>query len=176
LYIAIHTLYELRRRLTDAEFADVRLHIVGDGNQTKYRLLAQKLGIQDNINWYGKMSHDDVQSMMRTHSLLLFTSIAEGTPHVVLEAIANRLPVVCHDCCGHGDSIDATVGVKIPLVSPEKSVSDFSNVIADLYRNHERLEEMKRNCPMKAVELSWNTKADRILSLYEKAIRENIHS
>ena len=175
LYIAIHTLYNLRNKFTDAEFANIRLHIVGDGDQMKYRLLAQKLGVQDNINWYGKVSHDDVQYLMQNQSLLLFTSIAEGTPHVVLEAISNRLPVVCHNCCGHGDSIDDSVGIKIPLVSPEQSVADFSDAIVDLYRHQGRLEEMRRNCSARAMELSWDRKANHVLSLYEKAIRDNKH-
>ena len=52
-------------------------------------------------------------------------------PHVVLEAIANNLPVVCFDTCGQGDAVnDKVVGrflflllLSLLVISPNCSMS-----------------------------------------------------
>ena len=79
--------------VTTAYRADIRMHIVGGGDATPYRRRAEALGIMDVCVWNGAGSHEDVQRLMQMANVFLFTSVAEGTPHVVLEAIANHLPV-----------------------------------------------------------------------------------
>lgn len=155
------------RSLAMAKEENLKLHIVGGGNDATYKRLAEELDVCDRISWYGTISHSEVQRLMQKCDILLFTSVAEGTPHVVLEAIANGLPVVCHDTCGHGDCVDNSIGIKIPLSTPEQSVKDFAHAINELYAHRERLEEMSANCPQKAEELSWERKAQKMLELYK---------
>lgn len=52
---------------------------------------------------------------MRESDLFFFTSIMEATSTVLVEALMNRLPVLCFDTCGMGTIVDETVGCKIPL-------------------------------------------------------------
>lgn len=157
---------------------NVKLHIVGGGDEEPYKCQAEKLGVSENIIWHGSVSHDEVLQMMQEWDLLLFTSVAEGTPHVVLEAMANGLPVVCHDTCGHGDSVTDDCGVKIPVKNPKESVKRFSEIIIDLYNNREKLADMSQNCKKRAEELSWENKAKELLRLYtmtdEKRRKVNI--
>ena len=146
--------------------ADIRLHIVGGGDDAPYRMQAEQLGIMDLCVWHGAVSHDEVQRLMQMSDVFLFTSVAEGTPHVVLEAIANHLPVLCFDTCGHGDAVNDCVGVKIPLTYPELSVKDFAEKIDYLNHHRELLQEMSDNCRQRQQELSWDKKADEMVKLY----------
>lgn len=146
--------------------ADIRLHIVGGGDDTPYRMQAEALGIMDLCVWHGAVSHDEVQRLMQMSDVFLFTSVAEGTPHVVLEAIANHLPVLCFDTCGHGDSVNEKVGVKIPLTYPKPSVKDFAEKIDYLYLNREVLLVMSDNCRQRQQELSWDNKVEEMMKLY----------
>ena len=98
--------------------------------------------------------------------MFLFTSVAEGTPHVVLEAIANHLPVLCFDTCGQGDAVNDCVGVKIPLTYPELSVKDFAEKIDYLYHHREVLQLMSDNCRQRQQELSWDKKVEEMMKLY----------
>ena len=93
------------KSVAKASFHNTRLHIVGSGDVNAYLADAEKMGIADNCIFYGSISHNEVLKIMRQSDLLLFTSVAEGTPHVVLEAISNNLPVLCFDTCGQGDCI-----------------------------------------------------------------------
>jgi glycosyltransferase involved in cell wall biosynthesis len=145
-----------------------KLHIVGGGDYSGYVDLANSLGIYDQCVWHGVVNHEEVQDMMSKSDILLFTSVAEGTPHVVLEAIANSLPVLCFDTCGQGDVVNDEVGIKIPLTNPSQSVSDFADSIIKLYNNREILDNMSMNCVDRAKTLSWDNKAIHMKEIYER--------
>lgn len=152
--------------------ADVRLHIVGGliEEEKPFKVLAHQLGIEDLCIWHERISHSEVQTLMRQCDLFFFTSVAEGTPHVVLESIANNLPVLCFDTCGHGDCVDDTVGIKIPLTNPQQSIKDFAEKIDYLYYHREELQRMSEGCAVKQKALSWESKALQMLDIYQKAI------
>lgn len=156
--------------IASANIGKVKFHIIGSGNDESYKKMAFNLGISSCCVWHGLISHDSVQKIMRQCDLFLFTSIAEGTPHVVLESIANDLPLICFNTCGQGDCVTDDVGIKIPLTNPEQSIKDFANAIIRLYNNRDLLERMSSNCHKRAVELSWENKALQMLELYNNVV------
>lgn len=148
----------------------IKLHIVGGGNNFIYQTLAKELGIESQCKWYGAISHEEVQTIMQKSDVFFFTSVAEGTPHVVLEAIGNNLPVVCFDTCGQGDSINETVGRKIKLSNPNLSSQQFAMILNELENNRDMLKEMSENCKERQKELSWDRKAQQMIGLYQKIL------
>ena len=148
------------------------LHIVGGGEAEQYKSQVAALGIAERCVWHGAVSHDEVQTIMQQSDVFLFTSVAEGTPHVVLEAIGNNLPVVCFDTCGQGDAVNDKVGRKIPLSSPCQSVSDFAKLLNELEDNRSLLKQLSENCKERQQELSWEEKAKTMMEWYEKILRK----
>lgn len=164
LSLAINTIKELNND-------QIRLHIIGGGEQKQYKKLSEKLDVKDQCVWHGSLPHDEVMKIMTKSDLLFFTSVAEGTPHVVLEAISNGLPVVCFDTCGQGDVVNDKVGVKIPLTDPIQSATDFAKAINRLYENREELMIMSENCFARANELSWDNKIRSVIDIYNKVCK-----
>lgn len=150
----------------------LRLHIMGGGDAESYQSLAKSYGIADKCIWHGAVSHDEVQDIMQKSDIFLFTSVAEGTPHVVLEAISNNLPVVCFDTCGQGDAVNDKVGRKIPLSFPCQSVSDFAKLLNELEDNRSLLKQLSENCKERQQELSWEEKAKTMMEWYVKILRK----
>lgn len=148
----------------------IKLHIVGGGDATAYQQLTKSLNVDIQCIWHGSVSHDEVQSLMRQSDVFFFTSVAEGTPHVVLEAIGNNLPIVCFDTCGQGDSVNEKVGIKIPLSNHKQSVNDFSERINYLYHNKNILQTLADNCKQRQEELSWENKAKKMIELYKQVL------
>lgn len=146
----------------------LRLHIVGGGDAESYQLLAENYGIADKCIWHGAVSHDEVQDIMQMSDVFLFTSVAEGTPHVVLEAIANNLPVVCFDTCGQGDAVNDKVGRKVPLSSPSQSARDFAKLLNELEKDRSLLKLLSENCKERQKKLSWEEKAKVMVEWYKK--------
>lgn len=150
-----------------------KLHIVGSGNKIPYQKLVEKLGIEKQCIWYGNVSHLQVQEFMQKSDLFFFTSIAEGTPHVVLEAIGNNLPILCFDTCGQGDCVNENIGIKIPLSNPQKSTHEFASILNNLERNRNLLQSMSEKCHQRQIELSWENKALQMINLYNNIIKGN---
>lgn len=164
LALAIQTLGALKNK-------SIILHIIGDGDKQSYQKIAEKILVKEQCIWYGKIAHEQVQLLMQKSDLLFFTSVAEGTPHVVLEAISNNLPVICFDTCGQGDVVDKNTGIKIPISNPEKSVNDFTEKINYLYQNKEIIQQLSNNCKQRQQELSWDNKAKQMFDIYVEATK-----
>lgn len=152
----------------------IRLHIVGAGeNEESYKDLAKTLGIGEMCIWHGQVENKEVQRMMQRSDLFFFTSVAEATSTVVLEAISNHLPVLCFNAFGFASIVDEHIGIKVPLSNPEQSAKDFAEKIDYLYNHREVLKQMSANCKQRAEELSWENKARKMVELYERVVREN---
>lgn len=149
----------------------IKLHIVGGGDKTSYQDLAQKLGIENQCIWYGAISHEDVQKIMQNSDVFFFTSVAEGTPHVVLEAIGNNLPVICFNTCGQGDSVNEKVGYKIELSNPTDSIHEFAKKLNEIEKNRFILKKLSEQCKTRQQELCWDNKALQMVELYNKCIK-----
>lgn len=160
------------RALAQCKNTNIKLNIVG-GSETEespYIDLAHKLNISEQCTWHKKISHSQVQDLMLKCDIFFFTSIAEGTPHVILEALNNSLPVLCFDTCGQGDCINEKVGVKISLTTPKQSIKDFAEKIDYLYYHREVLKTLSENCKQRKKELSWESKALQMVEIYKTCI------
>lgn len=92
----------------------------------------------------GAVSLDEVQRIMQNSDVFFFTSVVEGTPHVVLET--NNLPIVCFDTCGQGNAVNEKVSKKILLTNPSKSSQSFATILNEFEGNRDLLKQMSENC------------------------------
>ncbi|HAC72641.1 MAG: glycosyltransferase [Petrimonas sp.] len=161
--------------LAAANNKQIILNVYGQGNEVQEReakQLVSELGISDQVVWHGNQSHAVVQQAMREAQLFFFTSVSEDTSTVILEAISNRLPVLCFDACGFGAVIDETVGRKIPLTNPRESVRDFAEQLNVLCSKRELLEKMSLSCKYLQQKLSWDEKAKKVTDLYWQVVSD----
>ena len=158
------------RSIDECAQPKMRLHIVGGGNAVPYQKLASELGMENQCVWHGAVTHEEVQKLMQGSDVFFFTSVAEGTPHVVLESIGNHLPVVCFDICGQGDSVNDSVGRKIALSHPSQSSKDFARILNELESKRSLLKHLSENCKQRQMELSWEVKARKVVEEYERIV------
>ena len=96
-------------------YPDWILEIYGEGNeQTILQKQITRLHLENNVYLCGNTS--DVQSNMCNSSIFVLSSIFEGLPLVMLEAMSCGLPVVSYECpCGPKDIItDGVDGFLVP--------------------------------------------------------------
>ncbi len=151
---------------------DIVLHVCGGGTEEQVqqmKALADTTGVSSKLNYHGMVSHDEVQRLMRTSDMFLFTSIMEGTPHVVQEAIANHLPVICLDTCGQGDCLKEKCGVKVALSNPETSIVEMADAIRTLYNDRNKLKQLSDNCLRASKDMSWDSKIATMIEIYKNA-------
>ena len=151
----------------------LKLDVYGSGSVDQVEMaknIAEELGISDLVIWHGNQQNDVVMEAMRKAQLFFFTSVNEDTSTVVLEAVSNRLPVVCFDACGMSAVIDDSVGRKIALSHPSQSAHDFAQILNELEGNRALLKHLSENCKQRQMELSWEAKARKVVEEYERII------
>lgn len=146
----------------------VRLTIIGDGPLEKsLHDLASHLQVK-NVRWIKNIPHNEVFEIMQQSDLLIHTSLREATSSVIPEALSVGLPVICHDINGMGIAVNENCGIRIPMISPEASVSDFHNAMKSLALDRVSLEELKKGALERARELSWDNMAKLIAYDYNE--------
>lgn len=110
---------------------DFRLFIAGQGNQET--MLKQKVmdnGLGERVKFLGHI--DDVSTFYDQIDVLVLPSLSEGLPLVVLEAMANHLPVIATDVGGTGEVIsDMQDGWLVPAKDSKSFGRAMSEIILD---------------------------------------------
>jgi colanic acid/amylovoran biosynthesis glycosyltransferase len=127
---------------------DARLTLVGDGpERAAAEALVAASGLQDAVTFAGVRTHEEVAALMgRSRMLLQASAVApdgdrEGTPVVVLEAMASGLPVVATRHAGIPEVVEQGVS---GLLVDEHDVGAMAAGIIDLLDHPQRAAEMGR--------------------------------
>lgn len=150
---------------------NIVLDVYGSGSDEQVgsaKRLVDAMGINGRVIWHGNQPNDVVMNAMRKAQLFFFTSVSEDTSTVVLEAVSNRLPVLCFDACGMAAVIDNKVGRKEALSEPIMSAHVFARLLNELEHDRTLLKQMSENCKERQKELSWEVKAKTMVAWYEK--------
>ena len=151
----------------------LKLDVYGSGSVGQVEMakrMGEELGISQQVIWHGNQKNDVIMEAMRKAQLFFFTSVNEDTSTVVLEAVSNRLPVVCFNACGMSAVIEDSVGRKIALSHPSQSAHDFARILNELESNRALLKHLSENCKQRQMDLSWEVKARMVVEEYEKII------
>ncbi len=90
----------LIKMMTRLRTPGVRLLLVGADNfDGKYQTLAKENGVADKIEFLGH--REDIPDLLRMSDLCVASSLREGLPVNIMEAMATGLPVIAGDNRGH---------------------------------------------------------------------------
>lgn len=120
-------------RIVSKKMANTRLVIVGDGPERSHlEHIAESIGIKEKVIFLGQRR--DVAEILNTFDLFALSSIREGFPIAVLEAMAASLPVIATDVDGNKELVkDGETG----LVVKAKEPKDMAEAIIKLIQNKE---------------------------------------
>lgn len=120
---------------------NLKFFIVGDGEQ--YEILKNKIinyGIQDSV--YLLKHSENVPSLLSAFDIFIFTSLSEGMPNTVLEAMASKLPIITFDIPGIRDLVtDKYNG----LVLKTRAIESLANSILELSSDFKKIKEFGAN-------------------------------
>lgn len=110
---------------------DVSFLIVGDGpERERLEWAAADLGLAEKVHFVGV--RDDVPSLMKMMDVFVLSSVSEGSPNVVLEAMAAGVPVVATKVGGVPELVSS--GVNGLLVEP-RDAADLARAVRKLLEN-----------------------------------------
>lgn len=122
------------------DLPNAELTVVGDGpDRDALQAKARDLGVTQRVEFLGYKSQTEVADYLKTHSVFVLPSFAEGVPVVLMEAMAAGLPVVTTKIAGVPELVED--GVSGRLVSPG-DVSALSDALNELSQNKSRNAKM----------------------------------
>ncbi|NJK64729.1 MAG: glycosyltransferase family 4 protein [Synechococcaceae cyanobacterium SM2_3_1] len=109
--------------------------------------------------WLPSVPHAQVLEEMRVHDVLLFPSLFEGFGLVILEAMAQGLPVITTANTGAPDVL--THGQE-GFILPIRAVEKIAHALETLERDRSLLAKLGKAAQIKAKQLSWQEYAKNI--------------
>jgi len=107
--------------------------IVGDGpERPMVERLIQATGLQDHIELLGFRSQDEVARLYDWSQVVALSSRSEGTPMVIIEAMAKGRPMVAPNITGIPEMVvDGETGYLFPVGSPEALAEKLAKFAAN---------------------------------------------
>ncbi len=153
-------------RIVKDSYPEAVFVLAGDGElKEKVESLVQELDMRDSLfipGWIG-----DINGLLSRTNVFVLTSLHEGLPMALLEAMAKGIPVVASAVDGIKDIIQ---NGKNGLIFAPEDTEGFSRAILSLLK-----EETKLAIDTAAIEEEFSEKKnlERIEALYKKLIYNN---
>jgi len=152
IHLALRAFAKLRQLRPDSLFT-----IVGSGPDSAWlHRLADSLRVSDAVEWIPWMERRKLLEFYREFDLFLFPSTHDSGGMVVLEAMANGLPVICLDRGGPAVVVNEQCGRIISTSG--SSETDIVRRLAETLReltDRATLLEMRQAAIARAAELRW---------------------
>lgn len=113
----------------------------GKGNYKGYlNDLIQELGASEYIHIHDFVSQEELSEVYRNHDVFVLSSLHEGCPNVLLEAMAHGLPSISTRVSGSNEIIDSKNGILVDA----GSVQGLQEGIRSIVERKDELKDMGR--------------------------------
>jgi glycosyltransferase involved in cell wall biosynthesis len=149
------------------------LAILGTGACTeKWKRYAQRLRIDRNCHWQGYVSRAEAFKIVHESHVFVTTSLKDLTSTVIVEAMAQGVPILCPDHCGFSDAVDTTCGLKLPIEKPWEFIGSLTRAIELLYDDETRRCRLAIGALERVRVFSWEEKARVLNEVYSHKINQ----
>ncbi len=112
---------------------DVELVLVGGGSRIPiYKNFAKKFGVDKQTTFTGQLGTSAVEKQYANADIFVFTSISEGSPNVILEAMSHGVPVISTRVGSSPEMIEhAQTGYLVPKQDAAAIAAHLKQLIED---------------------------------------------
>ena len=146
------------------------VHVVGDVPLQFLRTKLDEAGLTENFIFYGHTTRGQVHELFEKSHLHVVTSVSEGNPTTIWEAMRHGVPTLTVDHCGMHDSVLDNIGIRVPLANYPELVLDFARRLENVSAHPQVLVEMAERVVDRAKEIHWDHRPAVFAQIYEKAI------
>lgn len=165
---SVNIIIDAFRRLKDNHINDIKLLIVGDGpSYDDLEKMIEKDKLGKIIKLVGPVSNEDVASYYHSADVFVSTSTTETQGLTFIEAMASHLPVIC---C-YDDNLKNLIDDKKNgfFVKDEQELANELIDMADM--SEDKYNRLSNNARLKAQEFSSTLFYEKVILVYENAIR-----
>lgn len=146
--------------------AGVELVFVGDGpDREALEAQAAELGVADRVRFAGRVS--GAGRLLKAFDGLVMSSWSEGTPMVILEAMAAEVPIVTTAVGGIPDVVSGEEAVLVPAGDAAGLAGGIRSVLADTAATGHRVVAARRKLELDFAVEPW---VDRYRAIYDACL------
>lgn len=152
-----------------------KLHvdIVGDG-PLRARLQGYDCehGLDGLITWHGQLPRVEAVKIFNRAHLHVITSVSEGNPTTIWEAMSYGVPTMSFDHCGMHDILCSKCGILVPIAKRyEDCVSTVARNVDALLQHPERFRQLAHGTVECARKFTWAKREEFLNKLYDDLLR-----
>ena len=150
------------------------LDIIGAGPLMEFaQNKASELGLAGQVTFHGQVPREKVDALLSEADLHLITSMAEGNPTTLWEAMAAGVPTVTLDHCGMHDVVTDQCGVRLPIGKYSETRDAIGNQISRFIDDRGAVEALRKGVAERRDAHLWSKRTTIWRDLYEQAICQN---
>ncbi len=131
------------------------------------------VGIADRVRFTGAIPRVKVLDEIAASDIHVITSMAEGNPTVLWEAMSCGVPTVTLDHCGMHDTVCEECGVKIPIGTVREMILSLSNVLRSLAMERNRSSVLRSGVLLCRRNHLWSVRRRQIEQGFDDAIADH---
>jgi glycosyltransferase involved in cell wall biosynthesis len=142
------------------------VEVVGTGtHREELDAVAVKLGVSDLIRYVGTVPYEELEKSYQYSDIFILTSLSEGMPSVILEAMGCGLPIIASDVGGNNELVKE--GKNGYLVSGD-NIDKLAKNLVELINNDKLRQEMGQLSREMALQYDWQNIMGEYNKLYLK--------
>ncbi|MCE2509402.1 MAG: glycosyltransferase family 4 protein [Alphaproteobacteria bacterium] len=146
---------------------EARLTLLGDGpDKTHWQRMVERLGLTGKVIWRDWTAREKLDAVYAEHDLFFFPSLRDSGGLVVLEAMAQGLPVVCLDRGGPGVIVDASAGRAVGTEGRDRKavIAGLAEALGELERDPALRARLSEGARARVHAFTWAEKVARIMA------------
>jgi glycosyltransferase involved in cell wall biosynthesis len=155
---------------------NVRLELVGSertpGYQARLSDIAGNLKIRDRVDFSGWIPYDKMKEVYTRNDIHVISSLAEGTPRVIVEGFACGLPLVCTNVGGNTQSLQNNENA---LIVPPRDAMAIAEAVELIVKNRTLRRKLIANGYATARQFSFEKLGLEIINDLQKVIGKYTH-
>lgn len=153
VHLCIRSLVELKSNVGQLA---IKLTLIGEGPFKKQlQMLANELGVDHMIEWHSWMEQEKLTEFYSSHHVFVFPSLHDSGGMVVLEALAESMPVVCLDLGGPSTIVTPSSGAIIDADLSEEVICQQIAKHISLIVKDENYQHYCQHAKMRSQQLTW---------------------
>jgi len=144
------------------------LVIIGDGEERDSLIsLTRQLKLEKHVNFKGQCSHEEIAKTLNESALFVLSSVSEGFPKVLVEALSCGLPLVVTDVGDCGGLVrENEVGIVVPSDNP----TALAEAVVEVLRNKRLYGMCAEHTEPTARKYDWATVTQSVFDEYKRLL------
>ena len=148
-----------------------RMVMIGGGPALEpSRQLAQELGLGGRVEFTGQIPWDEVQVLLRSARVHLFSSLRDQSGAQVLEAAAAGIPTIATTQTGSWRWIHPSAGWIADASNNERLVNQLTAHLVTAFTDDPAWQRKANESLVLARSETWENKADRLIDIYQEVL------